>query len=198
MFRPLSRDNGSSRRWPCGVDPAERKDSLERLIDYRNTCAKLECPKKSTDNQVLMRRNKLPWMFCLSRVKLTFQLVICLSKRQQYYCKIKWGSHIQIELQGISHRQKLNALFKHALQMKTYADGLIETYAMLFICLFFAYFSYNLCIYSGMYTPSNHHFKAFPVSKINSNTSFLYQVFKENSNFIVLNMQCYLFVDFLL
>jgi hypothetical protein len=83
-------------------------------------------PEKSMDNQLLMRRNKLPWMFCLSRVKLTFQLVICLSKRQQYYCKIKWGSHIQIELQGISHRQKLNALFKHALQMKTYADGLIE------------------------------------------------------------------------
>ena len=60
LFRPLSRDNGSSRRRPCGVDPAERKDSLERLIDFRNICAKLECPKKSTDNQLLMRRNKLP------------------------------------------------------------------------------------------------------------------------------------------
>ena len=126
LFRPSSRDNGSSRRRPCGVDPAERKDSLERLIDYRNTCAKLECPKKSTDNQLLMRRNKLPWMFCLSRVKLSFQLVICLSKRQQYYCKVKWGSRVQNELQGISHLQKLNALLKHALRMKTYDDGLIE------------------------------------------------------------------------
>ena len=34
--------------------------------------------------------------------------------------------------------------------------------------------------------PSNQHFKAFPVSKINSETSFLYLLFKENSNFIVL------------
>ena len=36
-----------------------------------------------------------------------------------------------------------------------------------------------------MYTPSNQPFKAFPVSKINSETSFLYQLFMENSNFIV-------------
>ena len=33
--------------------------------------------------------------------------------------------------------------------------------------------------------PSNQHFKAFPVSIINSETSFLYQLFKENLNFIV-------------
>ena len=44
-----------------------------------------------------------------------------------------------------------------------------------------------------MYTPSNHHFKAFLVSKLNSDISYLYQLFKENSNFIVLNMQGYLF-----
>ena len=32
-----------------------------------------------------------------------------------------------------------------------------------------------LFIYRYIYTPSNQHFKAFPVSKINSETSFLYQ-----------------------
>ena len=36
-----------------------------------------------------------------------------------------------------------------------------------------------------MYTPSNQQFKAFLVSKFNSETSFLYQLFKENSTFIV-------------
>ena len=41
-------------------------------------------------------------------------------------------------------------------------------------------------IYTYIYTPSNQHFKAFPVSKINSETSFLYQLFKDNSNFTVL------------
>ena len=39
--------------------------------------------------------------------------------------------------------------------------------------------------YTYIYTPSNQHFKAFLVSKFNSETSFLYQLFKENSNFIV-------------
>ena len=39
-------------------------------------------------------------------------------------------------------------------------------------------------IYWYLYTPSNQHFKAFPVSQINSKTSFLYLLFKENSNFI--------------
>ena len=34
--------------------------------------------------------------------------------------------------------------------------------------------------------PSNQHVKAFPMSKFNSETSFLYQLFKGNSNFIVL------------
>ena len=41
-------------------------------------------------------------------------------------------------------------------------------------------------IYTYIYTPSNQHFKGFPVSKINSETSFLYQLFKDNSNFTVL------------
>ena len=40
-------------------------------------------------------------------------------------------------------------------------------------------------MYFFVYTPSNQHFKAFLVSKFNSETSFLYQLFKENSNFIV-------------
>ena len=48
------------------------------------------------------------------------------------------------------------------------------------ICYDFHYYLY-LCIY----TPSYPHFKAFPVSKFNSETSFLYQLFKENSNDIV-------------
>ena len=63
-----------------------------------------------------------------------------------------------------------------------------EIHARLFICLCFMIFiilyiySYvYLCIYS----PSYEHFKAFPLSKFNSETSFLYQLFKENSNFIV-------------
>ena len=40
-------------------------------------------------------------------------------------------------------------------------------------------------MYFFVYTPSNQHFKAFLVSKFNSETSFLYQLFKENSNFII-------------
>ena len=50
----------------------------------------------------------------------------------------------------------------------------------------FLYFYNNLWLYLSIYTPSNQHFKAFPVSKINSETSFLYHIFKKNSNFIVL------------
>jgi len=51
---------------------------------------------------------------------------------------------------------------------------------MIFIIIYIYSYVY-LCIY----TPSYQHFKAFPVSKFNSETSFLYQLFKENSNFIV-------------
>ena len=54
------------------------------------------------------------------------------------------------------------------------------------VIYFSIYYFYYLYIYLGMYTPSNHHFKAFPVSKINSETSFLYQLFKGNLNIILL------------
>ena len=47
--------------------------------------------------------------------------------------------------------------------------------------IFYIYSYLYLCIY----TPSYPHFKAFPVSKFNSETSFLYQLFKENSNLII-------------
>ena len=40
-------------------------------------------------------------------------------------------------------------------------------------------------VYLCIYTPSYQYFKAFPVSNFNSETSFLYQLFKENSNFIL-------------
>ena len=42
-----------------------------------------------------------------------------------------------------------------------------------------------ICNYLCIYTPSYQHFKAFPLSKFNSETSFLYQLFKEDSNFRV-------------
>ena len=52
---------------------------------------------------------------------------------------------------------------------------------MIFILIYIYSYVY-LCIY----TPSYHqYFRAFPVSDINSETSFLYQLFKKNSNFIV-------------
>ena len=59
-----------------------------------------------------------------------------------------------------------------------------EIHARLFICLCFMIFII-LYIYLCIYSPSYEHFKAFPLSKFNSETSFLYQLFKENSNFIV-------------
>ena len=39
-------------------------------------------------------------------------------------------------------------------------------------------------VYLCIHTPSYQHFKAFPVFKFNSKTSFLYQLFKDNSEFI--------------
>ena len=42
--------------------------------------------------------------------------------------------------------------------------------------------TFNIYMYI---TPSNQHFKAFPMSKFNSETSFLSQLFKGNSNFTV-------------
>ena len=58
---------------------------------------------------------------------------------------------------------------------------ILSLFFMIFIIIYIYSYVY-LCIY----TPSYQHFKAFPVSKFNSETSFLYQLFKENSNFIVL------------
>ena len=59
---------------------------------------------------------------------------------------------------------------------------------MIFIIIYI-YMNLYLCIYTPLYP----HFKAFPVSKFNSETSFLYQLFKENSNIIVFyNFQNYL------
>ena len=52
---------------------------------------------------------------------------------------------------------------------------------MIFIIIYI-YMNLYLCIYTPLYP----HFKAFPVSKFNSETSFLYQLFKENSNILVL------------
>jgi len=52
---------------------------------------------------------------------------------------------------------------------------------MIFIIIYIYSYVY-LCIYTSSYP----HFTAFPVSKFNSKTSFLYQLFKENSNVIVL------------
>ena len=54
-------------------------------------------------------------------------------------------------------------------------------FQVFFLNFYFIYFF----MYVFVYTPSNQHFKAFLVSKFNSETSFLYQLFKENSNFIV-------------
>ena len=51
---------------------------------------------------------------------------------------------------------------------------------MIFIIIYI--YSY---VYLCMYTPSYQHFKAFSVSNFNSEISFLYQLFKENSNCIV-------------
>ena len=52
---------------------------------------------------------------------------------------------------------------------------------MIFI-IFYIYSYLYLCIY----TPSYPHFKAFPASKLNSETSFLSQLFKVNLNVRVL------------
>ena len=68
-------------------------------------------------------------------------------------------------------------------------------YLSIFFYFYFCFY-YYLCIYLGMYAPSNHHFKAFLVSKINSKTSFLYHHFKENSNFVVLKMKVSIFYYF--
>ena len=71
---------------------------------------------------------------------------------------------------------------------KENSNFIVTEHARLLVSLFFMIFSI-IYIYSNLYlciyTPSYPHFKAFPVSKFNSDTSFLYQLFKENSNIIV-------------
>ena len=66
----------------------------------------------------------------------------------------------------------------------------------IFFKIFIIIYIYSY-VYFCIYTPSYQHFKAFPVSKFNSETSFLYQLFKENSNFTVKKaMQGYFFLLF--
>ena len=60
-------------------------------------------------------------------------------------------------------------------------QGYLFVNIFLLILLLFKYYIYSYN-YSSIYTPLHKHFKAFPVSNINSETSFLYQLFKENSN----------------
>ena len=55
--------------------------------------------------------------------------------------------------------------------------------SMFYDCHYYLYLF--ICNYLCIYTPSYHHFKAFSLSKFNSETIFLYQHFKEDSNFIV-------------
>ena len=72
---------------------------------------------------------------------------------------------------------------------KENSNFIVQSYARLFVSLFFMIFIIiyiYLYMYLYIYTPTYPHFKAFPVSKFNSETSFLYQLFKENSNVIVL------------
>ena len=58
------------------------------------------------------------------------------------------------------------------------------SYLSIFLMILIIIYIYSY-VYLCIYTPSYQHFKAFPVSKFNSETSFLYQPFKENSNFTV-------------
>ena len=55
--------------------------------------------------------------------------------------------------------------------------------SMFYDCHYYLYLF--ICNYLSIYTPSYQHFKAFPLSKFNSETTFLYQLFKEDSNFRV-------------
>ena len=71
------------------------------------------------------------------------------------------------------------------------SNFIVLKHARLFICLFFMIFIINYIqsyVYLCIYTPSYQHFKAFPVSKFNSEISFLYQLFKQDSKFIVIKV----------
>ena len=65
-------------------------------------------------------------------------------------------------------------------RLKAMQRNFIVYIFMIFMIIYIYSYVY-LCIYS----PSYEHFKAFPLSKFNSETSFLYQLFKEDSNFRV-------------
>ena len=80
-------------------------------------------------------------------------------------------------------RQVFCPNFSRRIQM-----SLLQSHARLFVSPLFMIFIIiyiHSYLYLCIYTPSYPHFKAFPVSKFNSETSFLYQLFKKNSNFIV-------------
>ena len=85
---------------------------------------------------------------------------------------------------------KFNSEISFLYQLFKENSNLIVTEPCKVICksifMIFIIIYIYLNLYSCIYTPSYQHFKAFPVSKFNSETSFLYQLFKENSNIIVL------------
>ena len=82
----------------------------------------------------------------------------------QYVNQVKFVERYGTKMSGSSHVRLLVSIFFIIFRI-------IYIYSNLYLCI---------------YTPSYPHFKAFPVSKFNLETSFLYQLFKENSNIIVL------------
>ena len=62
----------------------------------------------------------------------------------------------------------------------------MQGYLFVYFFMIFMFIYIYSYVYLCIYTPSYPHFKAFTVSKFNSETSFLYQLFKENLNAIVL------------
>ena len=59
---------------------------------------------------------------------------------------------------------------------------------LIFLSIFYDFHCYLylfICFFMHLYTFISTFYKTFLVSKFNSETSFLYQLFKENSNFIV-------------
>ena len=98
--------------------------------------------------------------------------------------------HLQINILKPSWCPKFNSETSFLYQLFKENSNFIVTESLKVICYTIFYdFHYYLYSYSYLYlciyTPSYPHFKAFPVSKFNSETSFLYQLFKKNLNFIV-------------
>ena len=73
--------------------------------------------------------------------------------------------------------------FSRRIQILLFQSHACKFISFSIFIVFIINYSYSY-IYLCIYTPSYQHFKAFPVSNINSETSFVYQLFKENSNFI--------------